>query len=310
MDKHDTTQEHLTETILDSTRGELGNKGKTLLEPCLVILSGADYGRSFQLNRTRNSFGRGQDVDIVFTDPKMSRSHGAVVIDDDRVEVIDFRSTNGTFLNGERIERAYVPPNARIRAGGTEMKIEFKRAAEIEAERRLYQAANTDPLTGALNRRAFFAQTKQEIANAIRSDKGLSILMCDIDHFKQINDGHGHPAGDYVLKELVSILRAHIRNDDLLARFGGEEFVLLLRKTDAATAYDWGERIRAAIEQHNFMFDGRQIPVTLSIGVKSTHDLDASMLDEMIRHADAALYQAKHSGRNRVSKADITGDEG
>lgn len=303
MDDPEKTTPQPSKSIVDSTmiRPD-GDQAK--LEPCLVILSGKDHGQSFRLLRTRNSFGRGKDVEIVLTDPMMSRSHGALLVDGDRIELIDFGSSNGTFLDGESINRAYVGRNARIRAGNTVMKIEFKRPVEIEAERNLYRAANTDPLTGALNRRAFNARAEQEIAHARQSGNGLSVLMCDVDHFKRINDSYGHPAGDQILKELVTILRAHIRKDDLLARIGGDEFVLLLRKTDTYAVGDWGERIRAAVEQRQFVFGGERIAVTLSMGIKSARNLGGTMLDAMIHEADAALYRAKQGGRNRMVNAD------
>ncbi|WP_078119554.1 GGDEF domain-containing protein [Thiosocius teredinicola] len=308
MSDQDSITQNLAETILESTVGDDSRPDTTPKpEPYLVILSGSDEGQLFALARARNSFGRGHDADIVLTDPKLSRSHGAFLVDGERIEIIDFQSTNGTFLDGERIDRAIVQPTSRVLAGASEMKIEFKRATEIEAERKLYEAANTDPLTSALNRRAFMARAEQELANAERTGSRTSLMMCDIDHFKRINDNHGHPAGDHVLKELVDILRSHIRKEDLLARFGGEEFVLLLCRTEQDAAGDWAERIRSAVEQHQFVFDGKSIPVTLSMGISCPAQAAGVPLDKMIQDADGALYRAKQAGRNRVVEAESRG---
>ena len=307
MDEQEQTTQRVTETTVAGGRRN-DDVEPARLEPCLVILSGRDRGRSIRLIRGRNSFGRGRDADIVLVDPKLSRLHGAFLVDGDRIELVDLGSTNGLFLDSAPVERAMVGPNARINAGDIVMKVEFKHPTELDAERSLYEAANTDPLTGALNRRAFMTRAEQEVVHALRNGHFLSILLCDIDHFKRINDGHGHPAGDQVLKELTNILRSHIRRDDLLARFGGEEFIVLLRNIDDRAAAAWGERIRHAIEQQRFEFDGRQIPVTLSMGVKSAQVLDTALLDRMIQDADAALYRAKQGGRNRVVLDGPTGD--
>jgi len=161
-----------------------------------------------------------------------------------------------------------------------------------------------DPLTGLHNRRYFDARLAEEIGQARRSSQPLSCLILDIDHFKQVNDHHGHAAGDVVLKRLADVLKQQMRLNDVLARLGGEEFAVLLGGTDPAMAMDIAERIRLAVS-HAPCDTGNEspVPITVSIGCSS---LQAEMVNqdaekELLEAADAALYAAKHGGRNRVN---------
>jgi len=131
----------------------------------------------------------------------------------------------------------------------------------------------------------------------------LSLLFFDLDHFKKINDGYGHDAGDYVLKEFTALVRdAHLRPKDIFARYGGEEFVVILGGTGAKAAADIAERIRCAIETHAFIYEGKRLPVTTSLGVAELR-ADIESAQTLLRAADKALYQAKQTGRNKVVTA-------
>lgn len=153
----------------------------------------------------------------------------------------------------------------------------------------------TDSLTGLSNRRAFDDRLAQEIQRARRHRHALSLVMVDLDHFKEVNDRFGHPVGDQVLRELAQVLRASSRGSDLPFRYGGEEFAILLPETDLPGGVVHGETIRAAIACHEFPHVGHK---TASLGVAQWREEDtaAALLDR----ADVALYRAKHSGRNRV----------
>ena len=168
------------------------------------------------------------------------------------------------------------------------------------SEEAAQKLALTDPLTGAFNRRTFLELAEREIARTQRSKGSLSLIMLDIDHFKQINDRNGHLAGDEVLKALVAVVLTCLRKEDLLVRYGGEEFCTLLPSVAVDRATAMAERMRDAVEQARFSFDGRILPVTVSIGVSSL-SLDGNEgVDRLISRADEALYTAKKSGRNRV----------
>lgn len=159
--------------------------------------------------------------------------------------------------------------------------------------------ATTDLLTGLSNRRAILQQANAEIRRASRYQKDLAVLMLDIDHFKQINDQHGHGAGDKVLIEFAGLCLQSIRETDLAGRYGGEEFFILLPEIDLATAILSADRIRMAVAAHHFRLnDGNSITVTCSIGI-AMYRPEQDDLDKLLLRADQALYQAKRQGRNR-----------
>lgn len=168
---------------------------------------------------------------------------------------------------------------------------------ELKCE--LVQQATSDPLTGALNRRALQREGTKELSRALRSGHNLCILMLDIDNFKRLNDTHGHSAGDAALRGLVDQVRQHLRSADTIARVGGEEFLVLLPDTPRGLGTDIGERIRESLAQTAFTEAGSYFHISVSVGVA---DLDPNLADfeTLMRHADGALYRAKCLGRNRV----------
>jgi diguanylate cyclase (GGDEF)-like protein len=161
------------------------------------------------------------------------------------------------------------------------------------------QLAVTDPLTNIYNRRGFFQIGDSEIERARRFGHPLSALMFDLDYFKQFNDTFGHPFGDKILVALVEVCRRNIRTLDILGRYGGEEFAVLLPETDSATAVQIAERVREAVEKTQMQIDDRVISITISIGVATLHD-GVFDLTALLDQADQALYRAKQAGRNRV----------
>jgi two-component system, cell cycle response regulator len=167
-------------------------------------------------------------------------------------------------------------------------------------QRQMFESASRDALTQIYNKRFLIEQLQSEYAYAARHGTELSLLLFDIDHFKRINDTHGHPAGDYVLAQLCRIVIPTIRTEDVFARYGGEEFVILSRTTNRAAAQIVAERVRRIIEQCEFVFEGRRIPVTVSIGIAAMPDRSIGSPEALVSVADKALYDAKRGGRNRV----------
>jgi diguanylate cyclase (GGDEF)-like protein len=159
--------------------------------------------------------------------------------------------------------------------------------------------AVVDELTGLFNRRRFYNLFQREIAYAQRYDQPLSLLMIDIDFFKTVNDQYGHPAGDRVIRKLADVMRQEVRAVDVVGRWGGEEFVILLHKTDTQQAYDTAERLREAIAQTQIDIGKKTIQATVSLGVASAPSGNLDM-DEMIKQSDQAMYCAKQTGRNRT----------
>jgi diguanylate cyclase (GGDEF)-like protein len=167
-------------------------------------------------------------------------------------------------------------------------------------EHHFERVAMVDSLTELPNRRGLDDAFARQLMRSLREQQPVSLLMVDVDHFKKLNDTHGHLIGDDVLKRLARILRHHVRPHDLVARYGGEEFALLLPNTDIDTALMIGERLRTAIDDPRTEDAWRHLPpATVSIGVSAARS--SISLSELISQADAALYRAKQGGRNRVS---------
>lgn len=158
--------------------------------------------------------------------------------------------------------------------------------------------ATIDYLTRTLNRRGGEARIREEVARSKRTSKPFSILLFDVDHFKHINDRHGHPAGDAALQFVAGIIRETVRVEDAICRWGGDEFLVVLVGASAATARQVGERLRAAVETRDFLVDAVHINTTLSIGI--AEHCAAAPAEETISCADAAMYRAKHAGGDRV----------
>jgi diguanylate cyclase (GGDEF)-like protein len=158
--------------------------------------------------------------------------------------------------------------------------------------------AYTDPLTHTNNRASFNDYIAREVSLTVRHAKNLSIIFLDIDHFKAINDYHGHECGDIALTAVAKWIKESLRSSDVVFRYGGEEFVILLSETDLAGAKLLAERIRNTIELHILAYDMATIKITASLGVAALHDDDT--VDTFIRRADDAMYKAKKNGRNQV----------
>lgn len=177
--------------------------------------------------------------------------------------------------------------------------------AQKDAERTLLRMLRHDPLTGAASRRHFFERAGEEVARARRFQHPLSLIMLDVDHFKRINDRWGHAAGDKVLKELCATAKGVLRQQDLLARTGGEEFVVLAPETTAEGAFQLAERLRRRVAAMAVAEGSDAIHCTVSLGVAALQRTDAS-IELVLKRADDALYEAKRAGRNR-SVQDLTG---
>ena len=178
-----------------------------------------------------------------------------------------------------------------------------------EINQKLQFLAITDELTGILNRRAILERLKEEIHRAKRENYTLAIIMADIDHFKKINDEYGHPLGDRVLIETVNRLKTSMRPYDLIGRYGGEEFLIIIPRVDKEKAIAIAERLRKSICKRPFEIDNQKLNVTISLGVTTVNPLLTPkmelLIEKGIKAADNALYQAKTKGRNCVVYEDI-----
>jgi diguanylate cyclase (GGDEF)-like protein len=186
---------------------------------------------------------------------------------------------------------------ARLRAGCRILDLQNQLIAAREA---LREQATHDMLTGLLNRGTILELLRRELSRGERDGTGMGVVLADLDHFKSINDTHGHLAGDGVLRETARRMRGALRAHDLIGRYGGEEFLLLLPGCDLATATALADRLRKCVAASPVILAEGPVPVTMSLGVAASDEPQMAEAETMLRVADTALYRAKRAGRNRV----------
>jgi two-component system, cell cycle response regulator len=296
--------------ILQRPLGPSEEKKGPTGEACLVNLHppGPDIGRRIPLVSSQYIVGRDSDAGFVVSRSSVSRQHARLFIDDDGGWwVEDLNSTNGTFVNEVRIRSQQLNDSDQVRFGDAIYK--FLSGSNIESayHEAIHNMAIQDGMTGIHNKRFFMEFLEREIAVAARHGHPLTLVMFDVDHFKKINDTHGHLAGDAVLKDLAHRIRPRIRREDLFARYGGEEFVCVLPSTALPGGIVFAEHLRTLIEERPCAHDGQGIPFTISLGVTTLHRESGIDASGLIKRADDNLYAAKRGGRNRVvpSLADL-----
>ena len=274
-----------------------------LRSACFVVIAGNQTGAMHKLEKDEALIGRSEDASLLINDDGVSRHHAKIVRrPDGTFAIVDLGSTNGTFCNGERVETRVLKDGDKLQIGTTTIiKFSFQDSLEEEFLRHQYDSATRDSLTHCYNKRFFLDRLPGELAFAKRHNKPLSLAMIDIDHFKKINDSYGHPAGDLVLRMLGSVLQKRLRAEDTFVRYGGEEFALIMRETPAPKALLAGERIRRMVAETVFVYEGKEIRATVSIGVATWPSEGIDSIEDLVKAADANLYKAKQGGRNRVA---------
>jgi len=271
--------------------------------PSLVVLTGIDAGRTYRLDDGRNLIGRTMECSLLLAEDSVSRKHAEVLIRDGEVLVRDMGSTNGTRVNGVEIGTGA----HRLRDGdqiglssSVVLKLTWQHPLEEALQRSLYDCAVRDGLTGLYNKRFLIERSEQEFSYATRHDRPLSVLVLDLDHFKAVNDSCGHAAGDSMLAAVAKLVLQTVRSEDVAGRFGGEEFVILMRETVLETAIAVAERIRKGVAGHVMRFEDHEVQVTASIGVATSTEPGVESAKDLFTRADRRLYEAKTAGRNRV----------
>jgi diguanylate cyclase (GGDEF)-like protein len=274
--------------------------------PCLQILTGSAAGRLFILTDSL-AVGRDPGSAIHFDDPGVSWRHAQLVAEMGAVSLVDLGSTNGTYIGQEAVERRRLTGGEVIHFGpSSTAKFGYLPQSEIDLATRLFENATRDHLTGVLNRGSFLERLQQEIALGQLQELHFCLVLLDVDYFKKVNDTYGHPAGDAVLKHLASVLRSHCRFEDIVGRFGGEEFIVLVRNSQRDAAKEMAERLREAVSNESFWVprddEEVELMVTVSLGLAAWNRQLSQ--DQIVARADEALYKAKQTGRNRLIDAD------
>jgi diguanylate cyclase (GGDEF)-like protein len=201
-------------------------------------------------------------------------------------------------VNDKQVGEYQLRRGDQVKIGDTIVK--FLSGSDLEAQyhETIYRMTIIDGLTQIHNKRYLMETLEREIPRARRHARPLSVVMFDIDHFKNVNDNYGHLAGDYVLKELATLVKSRLRPDDIVGRYGGEEFCALLPETSVAGAAAIAEDLRRRVQERKFVFEGETMPVTVSLGCAELGgEMDVLLL---VKSADERLYDAKRGGRNRV----------
>ena len=292
--------------VTRTTELDAGPSSRTVRNrPLLLRMDGTEAGEVHSLDKDSVQLGRHTATDIALTDTGVSRVHARVFVESGQHHIEDLGSRNGTFVEDQRVEHAPLTDGQTIRLGP---RVSFRYAIldkkQEDLLRQLYESSKRDGLTGIFNRKHFEERLAAELSYAIRHEVPLGLVLFDLDYFKHVNDTYGHPAGDAVLRHVTAVVTQKLRNEDLFARVGGEEFAVLLRGANLRSAARVGERLRVAVATAPVHFDGNQIPVSVSVGCVTTAEEPEPTAQSLVDRVDARLYRAKRCGRNRVVSSD------
>ena len=286
------------------------NRLKRDLRPALVFLNGDLLAVPIPLEREEVILGRAFEADVRINDTKVSRQHAKIntIVDDETNEtkyiLVDLESKNGTLLNGQNISQEVLHNGDKIIIGEHILRFELLDEIDRAYQHQIRRLLSHDDLTGLLSSRSFFSELRREASHSTVEKRPFCVLMMDLDHFKQVNDTYGHLTGSKTLEEIGLCIMYNLRNGDVAARFGGEEFAAFLLDAELPQGIVAAERIRQSIEEQDFSIVkvGKKLQthkITISIGIAS-FPKDSSDPIELVELADSALYRAKREGRNRV----------
>jgi len=293
-------------SVTHTTDPEILNDSMTVRDrPLLLRMDGTEAGQVHSIDQDSIQIGRHPTTNITVVDAGVSRVHARIFCIDGEYHVEDLGSRNGTFVEGNRVEQSRLEDGQSVRLGP---RVTYRFAVLDEKQehllRQLYESSKRDALTGIFNRKHFEERLKSEIAYAHRHATPLGLVLFDLDFFKKVNDTHGHPGGDAVLRHVTAVVSQKLRTEDLFARVGGEEFAVIVRGSRPHQAARVGERIRVAVATTPAHFEGEQIPVSISVGCATTECTGSFAEQALVELADQRLYRAKQSGRNRVVSTD------
>lgn len=269
---------------------------------CLVRIYPAEGACGlWNLETGKLYLGRGFDCDIHLEDEAASRRHAAITQDEMGSLLIDLDSTNGTYVNDELVQQHRLTAGDRIRIGSHVFKYLSSDSIEVQYHETVFRMTTRDGLTQAYNKQYLTEFLERELSRSQQRGRPISVAMLDIDLFKQVNDTHGHLAGDEVLRELCDRATGVLNAGDLIARYGGEEFCAIFCESDEAESKKLAEAIRNTIAASPFQTMSGEISVTASIGVATWYGQDGELsVRAVLQAADQQLYKAKKAGRNQI----------
>ncbi len=291
----DPVQERITAVDLQS----FSQPATSADRACLVVIYGPELGKRAPLSQATFEIGRSSRSDLPIDQESISRHHARITWDGARHVIEDLGSTNGTYVNDVSTKKQMLTDGDQVKLGRSILKYMAGDNIEANYHEEIYRLMTTDALTQTHNRRYFNEALEREYNRSLRYRRALSLILFDIDHFKKINDTYGHVAGDSVLRQLSLVVKPRLRQQDVLARIGGEEFAVLLPEVDTEGARIAAEKVRKLVESARFLVDNKEFGCTVSIGLTS---FDARMTAPgmLYETADKNLYAAKNGGRNRV----------
>ncbi len=263
------------------------------------MIVGEEIGRRIPLAESDVTIGRSSGSVLQLDIDNVSRNHAAIVMTPLGHVIRDLGSTNGTFVNDRRIAEHRLRDGDQVRIGRATLKFLTSGNVEAQYHEEIYRLMTIDGLTQVHNKRFFGEALEKEFARSVRYKHPFALVMFDIDHFKKVNDTYGHLAGDEVLRGVAQLVQGKVRRNDTTARVGGEEFAVLVPEVLCEGGVTLAEKLRKLIEDEPFMHEGVRIPVTVSLGVAAWH-AGVPDAETLLKAADAKLYEAKRSGRNRV----------
>ncbi|MCW8929952.1 MAG: diguanylate cyclase [Gammaproteobacteria bacterium] len=270
-------------------------------EACLVRIYPHSIGEGIiNLPHETIYIGREKKCQIELNDPSVSRQHAQIDFNQKGFTILDLDSCNSTFINDIKIKQHRLASGDLIRIGHTIFKFLSNEHIEKQYHEEIYSMMISDGLTKIPNKRYFLEILDREVSRSQRHQRPLSLIIFDIDHFKQINDKHGHLTGDIILRDLCQRILPYIRKDEIFARYGGEEFIILLPELNSQQAFSFGQKLLNAVNKDSFTLEQVNIPVTISIGIAEFKLDENYSADDLIKAADNKLYAAKNNGRNCV----------
>jgi diguanylate cyclase (GGDEF)-like protein len=266
--------------------------------------TGPGLGRRFPIGASTVTLGRDSQCSLPISDGSVSRMH--TIIEpraDGSYTLSDLNSRNGTYVNGARVSAVVLKDGDYLQLGNCVYRFLAGGNVEASYHDEIHRLTMLDSLTGVHNRRSLGEFLDREVDRAVRHSRPIAVVLIDVDFFKQVNDRHGHPGGDAVLREVADRLRRKARAEDLVSRYGGEEFAVAMPETTLAAAIAVAERFRGAIAESPFRFGTASFCLTVSIGAAAIEPGETKTADKLLNIADARMYEAKRAGRNRVIPA-------